>query len=137
MEQQSGLPCFFEGCLEGSHEVVRKVADEADRIAEEHPPPILQMPLPGARVQRGEKLIFDVDPGSRESVHKCAFAGVGVADKGNRVLLTTAAYLALFACLDLNQSMAQIADPLIHQAAILFQLCFARPPQANSAGVPR
>ena len=90
---------------------MRQLADEADRIAEEHPAPVFQMPLPCARVERGEKLVLHIHPGASEGVHQGAFTGVGVADQGNRVFLAPAAHFALFADLNFNQAAAEIADP--------------------------
>ena len=84
------------------------------------------MPLPRARIQRGKKFILDIHAGPGQGVHQGAFAGVGVADQGNRVFLAAAAYLTFFAGLNFNEAGAQIADPLGHQAAVFLQLRFAR-----------
>ena len=57
----------------------------------QHPAPVLEVPLPGARVERGEQLVLDVDAGPGQRVHQRALAGVGVADQRDGVLLAAAA----------------------------------------------
>ena len=117
--------------------MVRQIADETDCIAEQHPSPLFQMPLPGARVESGEEFILDIDAGSGQSVHQRTLAGVGVADQRYGMLCAPATDFAFFACLDFNQATAQIANPLIDQAAVFFQLGFAGAAQADAARDPR
>src|SRR5437899_11193760 len=135
MEEQASLPGFLERRLEGSNQMVRQITDESDGIAEKHSAPVFQMPLPGARIERGEKLVFDIHIGPGQGVHQGALAGVGVADQGNRVFLVTAAYFPFFASLDLNHAMAEIPDALINQSAIFLELGFTWPAKADAPRV--
>ena len=105
--------------------MMRQIADEADRIAEQNAAPILEVPLPRARVQRREQLVLDVDAGAGQGVHQRAFAGVGVADQRDRMFLAAAAHLALLARLHLDEPRFQIADAQIDEPAVFFELRFA------------
>ena len=60
VEQQVGLAGLFERGLERGDQVVRQVADEADRVGEQHVPAAPELPAPGAGVERGEELVLDV-----------------------------------------------------------------------------
>ena len=89
VQQEPGLTGFLQGRLERGDEMVRQIADEADRVAQQHPAPIRQPPLPGARVERGKELVLGQDAGAGQGVHQRAFAGIGVADQGDGMLLAS------------------------------------------------
>src|SRR5579884_1087522 len=113
--------------------MVRQITDETDGIAEQNAIPVLESPLPRARVQRREQLILNMDASPGQCVHERAFAGVGVADQRNGVFFAAAAYLAFFACLHFDQARLQIADALIDKPAVFFELRFAGAACADAA----
>ena len=57
VQQEVGLPGFFERRLEAGDQAVRQVADETDCVGKQHGPPIGQLPAASARVERGEELV--------------------------------------------------------------------------------
>ena len=59
VQQQVGVPRFLEGRAERGEEVVRQIADEADRVAQQHLAPLREQPAAGPRVERGEELVGD------------------------------------------------------------------------------
>ena len=66
MEQQIGLPGLLERGAEARDQPVRQVADEADRVAQEHRSPARQPPAPCAGVERREELVFSQHVGAGE-----------------------------------------------------------------------
>ena len=58
VQQQIGLPGFFQRGLEARDQMVRQIADETDRVAQQHRPPAGQLPAAGAGVERGEQLVL-------------------------------------------------------------------------------
>ncbi len=118
--------------------MVRQVADEAHRVAQQHGPPARQLPAAGPRVERGEEQVLGEDVGAGQGVQERALAGVGVADQRNGHLRPPRGDLALAAMLDGVELLPQIADPLLGQAAVDLQLLLARAAQAHAAlGLPR
>ena len=86
VQQQPGLAGLFERRLKRCNQMVRQIADETDRIAQQNLAKILDVPLPGARVERAEELILDVHIGVRQPVHQPALASVCITDQRHRVL---------------------------------------------------
>ena len=81
MEDDGGALHFFERGAEGGDERVRQMADEADRVRQEHA--ALGRKLDGADggVERGEHLGRLEDARLGDGVEGGALAGVGVADE--------------------------------------------------------
>src|SRR5262249_7884609 len=127
------LPCFLERRLERCDQVVRQIADEPDRVAEQDARPVLETPLARARVERGEELVLGEYPGAGQHVHQRALAGVGVADERNGVLLAAGRDPALLAGLPLAQARLQIANARADEPAVLFELGFAGTTRADTA----
>src|SRR5207247_9625359 len=69
--------------------------------------------------------------------HERAFAGVGVADQGDGVLFQPGADLAFLAGLDFAQPAAQVADAVVYEPAVLFELRFTGAAEADAAFVAR
>ena len=59
--QEPSLPGLFECRLERGDQMVRQLADETDRVGEQNLAQVRDVPLPGARVERGEEFVLDVD----------------------------------------------------------------------------
>ena len=134
VQQQPGLPGLFQRRLERGDQMVRQVADEADRVAEQDAAPLLDVPLAGARVERREELVLDVDAGPGQGVHERALAGVGVADQRDGMFLAAAGHLALLARLHLVQAVLEVADAQLDEPAVLFELRFAGAARADAGG---
>src|SRR5690349_12319943 len=98
--------------------MVRQIADEADGVRQQDSAPVRQAPLPGARVERREELVLDIDRRAGELVHQRALAGVGVTDERDRVLLITALDLALLARLYVAEAFLEVADFQADEAAV-------------------
>ena len=94
---------FFERCLEAGDQMVRQIADETDRVAQQHRPPAGQLPAPRARVERGEQLVFGQHVGAGERVEQRALAGVRVADQRHRHAVVPCGDFALLAAFDHSQ----------------------------------
>src|SRR5207248_8842700 len=111
VQEQAGLPGFFERRLERSDQMMRQIADEADRVTEQDAAPVRDLPGPGAGVERREELVAGHHFAAGELVEQRALAGVGVADERDGVLLESAADLTLLAGLDGRQALLEVADP--------------------------
>jgi hypothetical protein len=79
VQQQIGVSSFFKGGTEGGDEVVGKVADEANGIAEQDIAEAGYGPATSAGVEGGEEFVFDQHIGAGERPHECALSGVGIA----------------------------------------------------------
>ena len=79
VQEQIGLGRFFQGRAETGDQMVRKLADESHRVAQQHGPPARQLPTSRARVERGKQFVFGCYASVGERIHQRAFAGVGVA----------------------------------------------------------
>ena len=138
VEQQVGLPGLLERGLERGDQRVRQVADEADRVREQHEPAAPEPPAPGPGVERGEELVLDEDARVGQGVHQRALAGVGVADqrdgraprRGRRTSRSLRAWT--FASFVL-----QVPDALADEPAVLFELLLAGAADADAALVAR
>ena len=113
--------------------MVRQVADEPHRVAQEDGPPAGQLPAAGPRVERGEEQVLGKNVGTGQRVQERTLAGIGVADQGNGHLRPPRGDLALAAMLDGAELLPQIADPLLGQAAIDLQLLLAGAAQTHAA----
>ena len=100
VQQQMGLAGFLQRRLETLDQMVRQVADEPHRVAQQHRPPAGQLPAARAGVERGEQGILHEHVGARQGVHQRALAGVRIADQGNRQQIAPAGHLALLPPLD-------------------------------------
>ena len=132
-----GLPGFFERGLETLDQVVRQIADEPDRVAQQHRPPAGQLPAARAGVERGEQRVLHEHVGAGQHVHQRALAGVRVADQRDGHQVAPGGDFALLAALDGVQLPAQVLDLVFDQPAVFLQLGFARPAQADAFLLPR
>ena len=132
MQQQVGLPGFFQRGLEAGNQVVRQVANEAHRVAQQHGAPAGQVPPSGAGIQGMEEPVPSFHPGAGQRVHQRAFAGVGVADQRDGAGAVSGSHLAFLTPHDHVQLALQVVDAFFHQAAVFFQLLFARPAHADA-----
>ncbi len=74
----------LERALERLDQSVRQVADEADRVGDQHRLAAGQRQSAGRRIERGEQSILDQHAGMGEMVEQRRLPGVGVADDGHR-----------------------------------------------------
>ena len=88
-----------------------------------------------AGVERGEELVLDEDVGAGEGSREPGLAGIGVADQRNGKLLAAALDLAFLAGLDVGELVLEVADAVAGEAAVHFELGFARPSQADAAAL--
>ena len=76
--------------------------------------------------------------GPRQGVHQRALAGVGVADQGNRHQIAAGRPpRAACGARSHRNSPPQVVDPVFDQAAVFFQLLFARPAKPDALLLPR
>ena len=100
MQKQVRLPGLFQRRPEAGDQMVRQIADEPDRIAQQHGPPARQLPAAGPRVERGEQQVLGENVGAGQRIEQRALAGVGVADQRNGHLRPLCGHLALAAMFD-------------------------------------
>ena len=82
MQQEIGVPQFFERGLERLDEIRRQLADEADGVGEQDLPLKLRQPETARRrVQRIEKAVVRRDVRARQTVEHRGFSGVRVPDE--------------------------------------------------------
>ena len=127
VQQHIGLGRFFQRGLEGLHQPVRQVADEAHRVGQDDVGPRPQMQPPGERIERGKELVGRQRPRTGEAIEQRGLAGVGVADQrhaqGLAALAGTTARAAL--AIHLLQPFAHLADLVVDHPAVQLQLGFA------------
>lgn len=89
-------------------------------------------------VEGGEQLVGGIHLGGGERIEQGRFAGVGIADQGDRrdirALAPASSLLALAA--DLLQALLDLADAHAQQASVGFQLGLTRTAQADTAFLP-
>ena len=114
---------------------MRQVAHEAHRIGEYDAGRRVEIQAAGGGVECGEELVFGQDVGFGQAVEQAGFAGIGVADQREGEQAAVFARLAAGRALaaDGFEPFFQGGDFLGDQAAVGFELGFARPFQADAA----
>ncbi len=132
VQQEVGLARFAQGRAERGHQLVRQVADETDGIGQHHVAARHRDATHG-RVQGGEQLVGRIRLGAGQRVEQGRLAGIGVPHQRHARQFAAHAGAAHLGALhfDLFQSLLQLFDPLLQQAAVGFQLGFTRPAQAD------
>src|SRR6266487_2111759 len=91
MEQQIGILRFLERCPERRHQMVRKLANESDRVGDPIAVAFAHVDLARQRVDRGEQAVLDEHILTRERLQKTRLARVRVAHERRRRDMPTAA----------------------------------------------
>ena len=132
VQQQVGLPGLFQRGLEAGDQMVRQVADEPDRVAQQHRPPAGQLPAAGAGVERGEQGVLRRTR-RRRSARSAACSCRRWCSRPARRSSGRRGRPPRAACGARSRanSRRRSRDALLDQAAVLFQLLFARPAQAR------
>ena len=125
-EQQIRVQGLFERRVKARDELVREVANEADRVGDQHGAPAAQPPGSGAGVERREQAVLGGDAGVRQAVHQRGLAGVGVTDQSDRELIRTRADLAGLARLDALDLAVDLRDAAAQLAAVEIDLLLPR-----------
>ena len=132
MEEQVCLPRFHQGGVEGGNQAVGQLADESDRIGEQHIEGDVEAPVTGAGIESREETVFDEHIGSGESPEKCRLASIGVSHQRDAERAFPRLVLGVGLFFDLFQSSLEDADLLADDAAVRLQLGFT-----GSAGADR
>ena len=135
MEQQRGIARLLEGRAERRHQLMRKPADEADRIGDEHPSAVGKGEPAQGRVQGCKELIGLEDTGLGQAVEECRLARVGIAHKREHRQLGLVACLAPLSALHLDAIQAPIkhGHPLGEEPTVGLELGLAGSAQTDTA----
>ena len=127
VQQQVRLNHFFERRLERLDKSMRQLANETDRVGEQHVLVGRQAQPARGGVERGEQFVFLQDFRAGEGVEQRGFAGVRIADnRGQRPELTLSARALCRALAPYeHQFLANLVNSLLHPAAIRFELRLA------------
>ncbi len=135
MDEDFCLLNFFKGGAEAGDEGVGQIADEADGIGQKDAAAAGQLDSAQFWIERGEHARRCEHLRAGDGVEERAFAGVGVADEGDRGYGNGFAALALLAANAANGlevALEQI-DAALDAAAIGFELGFAGTAGADAA----
>ena len=135
MQQQAGVPGFFQRGAECGHQLMRQVAYEAHRVGQHDMFARRQRQAPQRWVQGREQLGGGVAVVSGQRVEQGRFAGIGVTHQRNRGNFIAGSGLARLRSPPAHhfQALLQRGDTVAQQAPVGFQLGFARPAQADTA----
>ena len=135
MQDHVGLDHLFERGAERRHQHGRQVGNEAHGVGQDDLHAARQLHRPQCRVERGKQHVGLQHARAGHAVEQRRFAGIGVADqRGDRVRHARAAVaVELAPLLDLVELRLDARDPLADQAAIDFELAFARPAEKAEA----
>ena len=134
VEQQIGVTRLLERGAERGDQMVGKLADEPDRVGEQHARVLSQIHLARERVERREQAVLDVDVRApRHAAQDGGLARVRVAHE--RRLVRPRARLALHRAvlLHVREPFLQQLDAVVDQPAVRLELRLARPAHADAA----
>ena len=137
MEQQVGVFQLLQGRVEGVHQMVRQLGNEANGIGKNNVQILGHRKLPGGGIQRIKQPVIGRDPRPCQLIQKGGFACVGIAHNRHHrhgvfhpVLPLDAADLP-----HLLQLRFQPVDPLPDVAAVRFQLGLTGATGADAAAL--
>ena len=139
VQQQRGLNHLFQRGAECLHQRSRQIADETDRIAEQHLAARGQRDVPHSRIERGKHSCISNHRSARQAIEQRGFSRVRVAhqrDSRKRHRLPLVA-LRPAAGAHVLEFVAEFLDAAMDSAAIGFQLRFAGTSGADSASQAR
>ena len=134
MQQQICMDGFFKGGPKGSHQRMREVSYEPDRIGHGDRTRTFDPHAPRGGIERGKELVGRVGVGLRERIEKRRLAGVGITHQRYRHHATAHSRptLRMSLTLDLAQSFPQQLDLVADDTAVHFKLRFTRTPHADA-----
>ena len=133
VQEHVGIRQLLERGLERLDQVRRQLADEADRVREQHLLRGVDAPAAGRGVERVEQAVVGRDVRPRQAVEQCGFSGVRIADEGHDrqgVFLAAAALRAANLAHVLEFGL-QLLDLAADVAAVGLKLRFARAARAD------
>ena len=128
MHEQVGVGHDRQRRLERLDELVGQLADEADRVGEQHRLAAGQVEAAGGGVEGGEEAVLDEHAGVGEPVEQRRLAGVRVADDGDPLGAGPVLGLALGGAVlgDLAQLGLELVDAPLDAPAVDLELGLAR-----------
>ena len=126
MQQKVGILQLLKRRLEGVDELMRQLADEADRVGDHNVERVGDGQQPGGGVERIEQAVIRRNVRAGEGVEQRRFARVRIADDGNDrdlILHPTLALRAAHAA-HLVQILLELVDLAVDVAAVGLELRF-------------
>ena len=135
MQQQVGIAEFFQRCFECADQMVRQLADKADRVAEQDFLGVRDALFTRGRVQGIKQAVVGRDTGVGQQVEQRRFARIGVADNSYQRQLGLFALAALDGAhlAHLFQVVLELIDAAADVPAVGFQLGFTRTARTDRA----
>ncbi len=132
MHQQIGLTNLIEGALKGLHKICRQLSDKAYGIGQQKRK-IAYNHLAHRRIKRGKEFVLRKDFGFGQQIDEGGFSHIGITHQ--RDTDKTAAVLALrgFLTVDIRKTLFEQRHAVQNDAAVHFELCFARSAQTHTA----
>ena len=139
VHEQVGVGGDRQRRLERLDELVGQLADEADRVGEQHLLAAGQVEATGGGVEGGEQAVLDEHAGVGEPVEERRLAGVRVADDGDPLGAGPVLGLALRGAVlvDLAQLGLELVDASLDATAIDLELRLARTARADLGAARR
>ena len=139
VEQEVGVLQLFQRGAERRHQILREIADEPDRVGDDHLAVAGKAQPPRGRIQSGEELVFGEDRRIGERIEQRALSGVGIADDGDHRDPGTVALAAPRRAVsgETDDARFQRGDPLAYPATIDLQLRLAGSATPDSTGEAR
>ena len=135
VDDEVGLEHHLEGGPERLDHLVGQLADEADRVGQQHRLAARQVELAGPRVEGGEEAVLDEDVGLAQAVQQRRLPGVRVPHQRDGALATALAAPPLHpaGAVELAQVGLEAAHPLQQPPAVDLELGLAGTPGADPA----
>ena len=132
-QKQVALDRLFQCRSERRNEVVGKIANEPDRVAEQDGVAVAQRPLLDPRRQRRKELVVRKRPAGRQPIEHAGLAGIRVPDQPDRVvILVSVRHFAGLASVNAVQFLTKPLESPLHQAAVNLELLLARATRADA-----
>ena len=133
VQEHIGIRQLLERGLERLDQVRRQLADEADRVREQHLLRGVDAPAAGRGVERVEQAVVGRDVRPRQAVEQRGFAGVRVADEGHdrQGVFLAAAALRAADLAHVLEFLLQLLDLAADVAAVGLELRFAGAARAD------
>ena len=113
--------------------MVWQVTNKADRVAKQHIVAIRELPPLNPGRERGEQLVMRKGAASGERIEKAGLPRIGVSDESHCVVVFVAVkHFAFLAGVDAVEFLLQLAQTLLHEPAIDFELLLTRPTRSDA-----
>src|SRR6267142_427061 len=139
MQKQISTSYFFQRALEGFDQRVGNLVDKTYGIDDHHLVAGGQSQRANRRVQGGEQLVFNENPGAGERVHQGRLARIGVSHQSYGGERDFIAFFSLQGSRPFHrfQTPFQVSDTLSNPTPVNFQLSLTGPTGANAAAQSR